>query len=79
MLKYRRNNRLMYIISFVVIFALIMTSCEAPRNGKYRNHRHVGSSSYYRGSSSNRMKSRRNVIPISKNYRIKNKRTSGNY
>ena len=56
-----------------------MISCEAPRNGKYRNHRHVGSSSHYRNSSSGRMKSRRNVIPISKNYRIKNKRTTGNY
>lgn len=56
-----------------------MMSCEAPRSGKYRSRRPTGSSSYYNRSSSNRMRARRNVIPISKNYRIKNKRTSGNY
>ncbi len=78
MLKYR-DIRFIYIFSLTIIFAIMMSSCEAPRNGKYRNHRHVGSSSYYRRSSSSHMKSRRNVIPISKNYRIKNKRSSGNY
>ncbi|NVN94962.1 MAG: hypothetical protein HXX18_06730 [Bacteroidetes bacterium] len=78
MLKFK-NIRFTYLLSFAIIFVLLMMSCEAPRSGKYRSRRPTGSSSYYNRSSSNRMRARRNVIPISKNYRIKNKRTSGNY
>ncbi|MFZ4400047.1 MAG: hypothetical protein ACOYO1_08445 [Bacteroidales bacterium] len=74
-----KNIRLTFIFSLLILIIAIMISCEAPRNGKYNKHKHVGSSSYYKRGSYGQMRSRRNVIPISKNYRIKNKRSSGNY
>lgn len=68
-----------YTISVLLVISMLTASCSTPRSAKYRNHRHVGSSSYFSKSTRYKNKSRRNVLPISKNYRIKNKRTSGNY
>ncbi|MCX6229980.1 MAG: hypothetical protein NTZ33_00420 [Bacteroidetes bacterium] len=79
MLNLKKINYL-YLLTSILIVSVYVTSCSTPQRGRsYRSHIHSGSASYYRGSSSYRMKSKRNVIPISKNYRIKNKRTSGNY
>ncbi len=69
--------RLILIFSLFAMFTVMM-SCGAPKSGKYRNHQPVGSSSQYRSSSSKQMKARQNVIPISKNYKIRNKKSNSN-
>lgn len=78
MLKYKKI-RIIFYASIISIIAIILSSCSTPNNGVYRKRGNIGSSSYYKRSSSYRYKSKRNVLPIAKNYRIKNKRTSGNY
>ncbi len=71
--------RLIFFVTLFSIFTIILSSCSTPNNGAYRKRGHVGSSSYYQRGSAYRNKSKRNVIPIAKNFRIKNRRTSGNY
>lgn len=78
MLKLKKLRFILFA-SLLSIFVILLSSCSTPNNGAYRKRGHVGSSSYYQKGSSYRNKSKRNVIPIAKNYRIKNRRTSGNY
>jgi hypothetical protein len=74
-----KSFKLFFFISLLIIISIVISSCATPRSGKYVNHRHKGSSSYYNKSSYNRKKAKGNTIPIAKNYKIKNRRTSGNY
>jgi hypothetical protein len=74
-----KNFKLFLSISLLIIFSIMISSCATPRSGKYINRKHKGSSSYYSKSSYHRKRTKGNTIPIAKNYKIKNRRTSGNY
>lgn len=71
------NKKITACVTFLV-FILLVTSCSTPNSQRYKRINR-GSSMYYQRSKSYHYKSRKNVIPVSKNYRIKNKRTSGRY
>lgn len=70
-------NKVAAFVIFLVTL-LLLSSCSTPNSQRYKRINR-GSSMYYKRANSYHYKAGKNVIPISKNYRIKNKRTSGRY